>query len=62
MDVLIDEMFLRAYVPLRLPDARAEVISERLANRDFLRRVRRAIVWAAKAYEELRAVRWTVTR
>lgn len=60
--VVIDELHLSVRVPAGLPEEHAGAVRETLAGAEFLDRLRRAIRAAVRAFPELAAVRFTLTR
>lgn len=60
--VVIDELHLTVRVTAGLPDEQALAVREVLSGAEFLDRLRRAIRAAVRAFPELVAVRFTLTR
>jgi len=60
--VVIDELHLTVRVPPGLPDEHSEAVREALAGTEFLDRLRQAIRAVIRAFPELAAVRFTLTR
>ncbi|QDU19750.1 hypothetical protein [Urbifossiella limnaea] len=60
--VVIDELHVTVRVPAGLPDEYAEAVRDALAGTAFMDRLRQAVRAAVRAFPELAAVRFSLTR